>query len=155
MYRPLIAALVGAALVANAASAAAVPPVGSLSPLALARASGGVTVSRGSDENPVKEIAKSIYWGAVGGALIGGAILLADKSDNSDPLRWGIVIGTFGGLAVGTYFVLTRPQPAGLLEIGNGRVTPAFAGGAPPAEALRTIAAEPGGARVRLIGVRF
>jgi len=155
MYRPLIAALVCAALVASAASAATVPPGGSLSPLALARASGGVTVSRGSDENPVKEIAKSIYWGAVGGALIGGAIMLADKSDNSDPLRWGIVIGTFGGLAVGTYFVMTRPQPAGLLEIGNGHVTPGVAGAAPAAAALRTIEPAPGGARVRVIGVRF
>ena len=136
-----------------------VPALAAAAPVLLSRSSGSVQVSRGSDENPVKEIAKSIYWGAVGGAVIGGAIMLADKGGSAEPLRWGIVVGAFAGLGVGGYFVATRPQPGALLEIEHGRCSPVFAtggGGTPGAEvAVRSVDALPGGARVRVIGVRF
>ena len=151
MFRRGIALLVCLGTLATSVSAA--------TPVLLARTSRSVQVSRGSDENPVKEIAKSIYWGAVGGAVIGGAIMLADKGSSAEPLRWGVVVGAFAGLAVGTYFVMTRPQPEGLLELEHGRLTPAAAlgaGGVPAAGvALHSIDAVPGGARVRLVAVKF
>ena len=118
-------------------------------PQLLARSSGDVTVTRGSNENPVLEVAKSIYWGAAAGSVLGLAIMLADKSDSGEPLRWGFVIGAFAGLGTGIYFVTHRPQPAsGLLELEHGRLLP----GPAPLAAIEPV---PGGARVRAIAVRF
>jgi hypothetical protein len=119
-------------------------------PELLARSSGDVTVQRESHENPVMEIARSIYWGAAAGSVLGLAIMLADKGDSGEPLRWGFVIGAFAGLGAGIYFVAHRPQPAsqGLLEFQGGRLVPRPA----PMAAIEPV---PGGARVRAITVRF
>ena len=107
-----------------------------------------VSVQRQSDENPVKEIAKSIMWGALAGLLVGSAIELAAKSESGEPVRWGIVIGTFAGLGAGIYFVSHRPQPSSLLELRDGRLVP-------NAAALTTVEPIPGGVRVRAVGVTF
>jgi MFS family permease len=143
MFRRVVALLLAGCLCSSATAAFAAD-----APELLSRASGAVSISRSGDENPVKEIAKSVYWGAVAGAVLGGAIMLADSGPSAEPLRWGIVVGAFGGLAAGTYFVAVRPQPTSLLELRNGRLVP-------NAAALAAIEPVPGGVQVRTVGVRF
>jgi hypothetical protein len=147
MFRRSIALLLLACMAVNAlpALAAEVPP-GPVAPEVLA--SGSVEISRNGAENPMVEIARSVMWGAVAGFVVGGAVALAAKDDSGEPLRWGIVIGTGAGLAAGIYFVSHRPQPTALLELQDGRLSTGPA-------ALGVIEPVAGGARARLIGVRF
>jgi hypothetical protein len=58
------------------------------------------------------------------------------------------VIGSFAGLGAGVYFVMRRPEPASLLELRDGHLSPG-------PEPLAAVEAVPGGARVRAVGVRF
>jgi len=147
MFRRLIALLLLACMTANALPAfAAEAPQRSVAPEVLA--AGGVEISRNGAENPMVEIARSVMWGAVAGFVVGGAVALAAKDDTGESLRWGIVIGTGAGLAAGIYFVSHRPQPAALLELKHGKLTPNPA-------ALAAVEPVAGGARARLIGVRF
>ena len=154
MFRPLIALLLLACMTANAlpafaAEAAPTLRVGAPGPVAPeVLAAGSVEISRNGAENPMVEIARSVMWGAVAGFVVGGAIALAAKDDTGESLRWGIVVGTGAGLAAGVYFVSHRPQPAALLELQNGKLTPNPA-------SLATVEPVEGGARARLIGVRF
>ena len=143
MFRRIVAPLLAGCLFSIATAAFAAD-----SPTLLSSTSGNVSVSRYGDENPVKEIAKSVYWGAVAGAVLGGAVMLADSDPSLEPLRWGVVIGAFGGLGAGVYFVARRPQPASLLELRNGQIV-----ASPPAVAAMECV--PGGARVYAIAVRF
>jgi hypothetical protein len=142
MFRRGLCLALAAVMLFHTVAAAAEPA------LRLAESSGGVTIQRGSHENPVMEIAKSVYWGAAAGSVLGLAIMLADKNDSGEPLRWGFVIGAFGGLAAGIYIVSRRPQPAGLLEFEDGRLAP----GPAPLAAVEPL---PGGARLRAVAVRF
>ena len=154
MFRRVIALLLLGCMIANASPAFAGPaasvggatPAGPVAPELLAE--GSVEISRSGAENPMVEIARSVMWGAVAGFVVGGAIALAAKDDSGESLRWGIVAGTVVGLAAGVYFVSHRPQPAAMLELQDGRLTPNPA-------ALGAIEPVPGGARARLIGVRF
>ena len=146
MFRRIVAVVLAACVCLNATLAFAAEA--SFAPVLLARSSGSVTIHREGDENPVKEIAKSVYWGAVAGAVLGGAIMLADSGPSAEPLRWGIVIGAFAGLGAGIYFVASRPVPSSMLELQDGRLVP-------DATALSAIEPVSGGARVRMVGVRF
>jgi len=105
-----------------------------------------VNVERHGSENGMVEIAKSTIYGALAGFVVGGAIELAAKDDSGEPLRWGIVIGTFAGLAYGVYDVATRPSPTGILELKDGELR---------AHAFPTVGAVPGGARVYLLSTKF
>jgi hypothetical protein len=110
-----------------------------------------VNVERRSDENPVVEVARSVMWGAAAGAVVGGAIALADSSpDNTDPVKWGIVGGVGLGLVYGLWWSAKRPSGA-MLEIEDGTLR---AQAIPPIEMTVT----PGGTRetrVALVGVTF
>ena len=113
-----------------------------------APARAGVNIERQGTENPMVEIFKSTIYGALAGAVVGGAIALAvqDEDSTDEILRWSIVSGTMVGLGAGIYFVARRPQPSGLLELDEGRL------GLNPA--LPTL--EPGGGMAwRLVAVRF
>jgi len=81
-----------------------------------------VEVNRVGSENPMVEVFKSTVYGALAGLVVGGAISLATKDDSGEPLRWGFVAGTAVGLGYGLWWVSTRPQPTGLLEIEQGKV---------------------------------
>jgi uncharacterized membrane-anchored protein YitT (DUF2179 family) len=111
-----------------------------------------VNVERRSDENPVVEVARSVMWGALGGAMVGAAIALADKDpNNEDPIRYGIVTGTFVGLGYGLWWSAHRPSGGAMLEFRDGTLR---------AQAIPRIelGAGPGGvtqARWRLVGVGF
>lgn len=111
-------------------------------------AQAAVNVERQSDENPMREVAKSIMWGAIGGLMIGGAIALGtDDSDNDDQyVRWGVVGGTAVGLGMGLWFVSRRPQPSALLE---------FNGGEPTAHFVAPRPAPDGSVRLPVVAVRF
>ena len=110
-------------------------------------AAAAVNVERGSAENPMVEISRSILYGALAGLMVGGALALASEDESGEPVRWGIVGGTFVGLGVGIYFVTHRPQPDALLE---------FERGTPSLDPLGAIEVAPdGGARLRAIAVRF
>jgi hypothetical protein len=150
MFRRSVSLLLALGIAtASARAATPSPPMqASPAPELLARSSGSVNISRHGDENPMVEIARSVFWGGVAGLAIGTAITLADDNHSGEPIRWGIVVGTFAGLGAGIYFVANRPIPASMLEIHDGRLTPNPA-------ALAAIEPVPGGARVRAVGVRF
>lgn len=143
MYRRIVALLLAGCVFSSATSALAAE-----APELLARTSGSVSITRSGDENAVKEIAQSVYWGAAAGAILGGAIMLADSGPSAEPLRWGIVLGAFGGLGAGIYFVANRPQPTSLLELRQGQLVPNTA----PMAALEPV---PGGVRVYAVSLRY
>ena len=143
MFRRLVAAILAACWLINATAAFAVEP-----PMLLAKSSGNVEITRGGAENPMVEVARSVFWGALAGLVVGSAVALAVKDDSGEAIRWGIVGGTAVGLGVGIYFVSHRPQPASLLEIHDGTLTP-------NPNALGAIEPVQGGVRARLIGVSF
>jgi hypothetical protein len=118
---------------------------------AVAPAGARVNVNRSSDENPMVEVARSVMWGAAAGTMVGVAVAFADKSgDNTDPIRIGLVAGTFVGLGYGLWWSAHRPSGA-MLEFSDGALR---------AQAVPSIelGVTPGGtaeARVRLIGLAF
>ena len=149
MFRRVVAITLLSGLLVNAGAAlAAEPPPGPIAPELLAKTSGSVEITRGGAENPMVEIARSVMWGAVAGFVVGGAVALATKDGSGESLRWGIVGGTAVGLGAGVYFVSHRPQPATLLELHDGHLSTG-------PTALGAIEPVQGGARARLIGVRF
>jgi hypothetical protein len=76
-----------------------------------------VDVLRVGDENPVLTIAKATFWGGVTGLLIGGALALIADDNQEDYIKWGLVVGVFGGCAYGVYHVMSRPSAeSSLLE---------------------------------------
>ena len=110
--------------------------------------SAAVNVERHGTENPVVEVFRSTVYGALAGAVVGGAIALAAKdSDATDDIfRWSIVAGTAIGLGAGIYWVTKRPQPTAMLELNDGALT------------LHPVAPEivPGeGMSLRVFAVRF
>jgi hypothetical protein len=108
----------------------------------------GVNIERKGSENPMAEVFKSTLYGALVGAVVGGAIVLAaqDSDANGDIMRWSIVGGTMLGLGAGIYFVARRPQPSGMLELKDGTLAIH-----PPTPQI-----EPGGGMsMRLVAVRF
>ncbi|MBM3320903.1 MAG: hypothetical protein FJY73_09535 [Candidatus Eisenbacteria bacterium] len=74
-----------------------------------------VVVTRQGDENPAISITKSIFWGGLGGLILGSAIALVAEEDEGDIIKWSFVGGTFAGLAVGIWHVTRRPEPEGAL----------------------------------------
>ncbi len=145
MSRRLPALAFAACLMCSSTAALAVP-----TPTAsglLVRTSSSVSIQRGGSENPVLEVAKSAYWGAVAGFVLGSAITLVDDGHSFAPMRWGIALGAFGGFGAGVYFVANRPVPSGLLEVRGGSLVPGAA-----LAALESVA---GGARVRVLSVKF
>jgi len=147
MFRRLLALLLATVMTANATLAfAAEPPTPA--PGVLATAPGAVEISRNSAENPMVEIARSVFYGALAGLVVGGAIELAAADASGQPIRWGIVAGTGVGLVAGVYFVTSRPQPSAMIELHDGKLSPS-------PTALGAIEPVQGGARARLIGVRF
>ena len=143
MFRRLFALALAGCLFAPAAFAAT--PM--TAPELLSRASGSVSISRTGAENPVLEVAKSTYWGAVAGLVLGGAVSLAKEKHTLAPLRWGIAIGAFGGFGAGVYFVANRPVPSAMFEFRDGAMA--------PVAALAALEPVPGGVCVRAVGVRF
>ena len=83
--------------------------------LAPRTASGQVVVTRSGEENPGITITKSIFWGALGGLIVGGAVALLMDDNQEDALKWGFVGGTGLGLAAGIWHVAKRPQPRSAL----------------------------------------
>ena len=114
---------------------------GSEAPRLFARSSGSVTITRQGAENPMVEVFRSTVYGALAGLVVGGAISLAAEN-GGEPVRWGIVIGTFAGLGAGIHYVAHRPIPASMLELRDGHLA------ANPA-ALAAFEPVPGGMRVR------
>ena len=82
----------------------------------------GVNVNRNGDENPMKEVAKSVLYGGMAGLALGGAIAWAsdNNSNDGDIVRWGFVGGTFLGLGMGLWWVTKRPAPTAALELEDG-----------------------------------
>jgi hypothetical protein len=74
--------------------------------------------------------------------------MLAESNPSPEPVRWGMVIGAFGGLGAGIYFVAIRPQPTSLLEFHDGKL-------APGTGALAAIEPVAGGARVHAVALHF
>ncbi len=78
-----------------------------------------VAVQRKGDENPAISVTKSIFWGGLGGLILGGAAALVAEDNEGDIIKWSFVGGTFAGLGLGIWHVTHRPEPrAALLRIG-------------------------------------
>ena len=61
-------------------------------------------------------------YGAATGLLLGGVTaLVVDSNDRGDAIRWGIVLGTFGGFAYGVYKVSTNDDDMFYREPGKDR----------------------------------
>jgi hypothetical protein len=87
--------------------------------LAAPAAYASVNVNRTGDENPMKEVAKSIVYGGMAGLVVGGAIAWASENNSNDDdiVRWGFVTGTFLGLGMGLWWVTRRPPASAALEL--------------------------------------
>lgn len=83
-----------------------------------------VNVNRGGDENPMKEVAKSVIYGGLAGLVLGSAVAVATSGDSNDgnAIRWGFAGGTFLGLGMGLWWVTKRPQPSAALEFKSGEL---------------------------------
>lgn len=114
--------------------------------LAAPAARAEITVERGSDENPAVEISRATIAGAMTGAVVGFAFsLVEDRGKDTDPVQWGLFLGTLGGLALGVHNAYTRPQPTAMLQLDGGAVHVAAL---PPVEFGR-------GVRLRVLGASF
>jgi hypothetical protein len=83
--------------------------------------SGIVTKPAWADDNKILEVAKCTIYGGATGLLVGGVLTLVVKDDNRDDVvRWGVVIGTFGGLAYGLYDV-SKQKEDGFTELVRAR----------------------------------
>ena len=107
-----------------------------------------VNVNRAGDENPVKEVAKSVLYGGLAGLTVGAALAIATENNHNDDdyVRWGFATGTLAGLGIGMWWITSRPSASAALEFQNGR----WSVGA-PAMAL----GPDGTTRVRLAAVKF
>lgn len=57
-----------------------------------------------ASDNGVLQVMKSALYGGVAGLLLGGVLtLVVDSDSRDDVVRWGVVLGTFGGFAYGIY----------------------------------------------------
>jgi hypothetical protein len=107
-------------------------------------AEAGVNVERTGDENPMKEVAKSVFWGALAGTVLGSAIALATNGSegDEDAVRWGFAAGAFVGLGMGLWWVNQRPEPTAMLDVRDGALTAHVALPEPgPGGSLRLVAA--------------
>ena len=143
MLRRSISLVVASILLLQATVGIAAEP-----PELLARESGNVTVERHGVENPAMEVARSTFWGAVAGTVLGLAVAAVQDQNDSAAIRWGFALGTFAGFGAGVYFVAQRPAPASLLELRDGKL-------APGNEAFAAVEVAPEGFRVRAVGVSF
>jgi hypothetical protein len=95
MHSELPIRRIGSALVLAVALTIAMTPV---APTARAQDS----------SNDLLTIAKSSLFGGLVGLVLGGVTaLVVDSDKRDDSVRWGIVLGTFGGFAYGVYSVTT------------------------------------------------
>lgn len=57
--------------------------------------------------DPLMTIAKNTLLGGATGLILGGTLtLVVDEQDRSEVVRWGAVIGTFGGFALGVVLAM-------------------------------------------------
>ncbi|MBI5170348.1 MAG: hypothetical protein HZA61_12740 [Candidatus Eisenbacteria bacterium] len=93
-------------------------------------------------ENSFNEVAKTTVLGAAAGLVVGGAI--AWLAEDGEPVKWGFVVGTFGGLAYG--LAHQNSSSASLIELRRGTIG---TGG------LASVDRRNGSVQVRAIGLRF
>jgi hypothetical protein len=81
-------------------------------------------------------IAKDTLYGGLIGLVLGGTLtLVVDEEDRDDVVRWGVVIGVFGGFVFGIYeasdsddllsgFTTPLDAPAGRERVRSGQWGP-------------------------------
>lgn len=60
-----------------------------------------------ADDSTIIQISKSTIYGGLLGLLLGGAVAIVVEDDRDEPIRWGLVLGVFGGFAYGVYAAST------------------------------------------------
>lgn len=60
-----------------------------------------------ADDSTIIQISKSTVYGGLLGLLLGSAVAIVVEEDRDEPIRWGLVIGVFGGFAYGVYAAST------------------------------------------------
>ena len=63
--------------------------------------------SAAAEDSTLIRISKSTMYGGLLGLLLGGAVAIVVKDNRDEPIRWGLVIGVFGGFAYGVYSAST------------------------------------------------
>jgi len=92
-------------------------------------------------DEPIMTIAKNMLLGGATGMILGGTLtLVVDEDQRGEVVRWGVVIGTFAGFALGTALALrgdedllsAAPTPKRLPppEAGHPRAGPPLPGAA-------------------------
>ena len=75
-----------------------------------------------AEENKIWTATKTSLYGAAAGALLGSVALLVEKRDpRLMTVRWGVVIGTFGGFAYGLWDVGHQHGDLSLVPRVRGR----------------------------------
>lgn len=98
---------------------------------AAAPAAAAVNVERSGSENPMVEVARSVFYGGLAGLMVGGAIDWAAEGD-TNAMRWGFVGGTMLGLGMGIWHVTNRPHAMIEIEGGETRLGLAVPEPSPP-----------------------
>lgn len=101
-----------------------------------------------ADGERILTVAKNAVYGGATGLLLGGVLTLVVPSENRDDMvRWGLVIGTFGGFGYGLYEV--SGQKDGFSERvrarADARLLAQRASGSNPAITSTRTASTPGG----------
>jgi len=85
-----------------------------------------------AETNPILSMTKDAVYGAAMGLFLSGVLtLVVDADKREDTVRWGVVIGTFGGFAYGVYETALRGEGEFSLK-APGRSEPPPGAGAPP-----------------------
>ena len=72
-----------------------------------------------AEDNTMIRISKSTVYGGLLGLLLGGAVAIVVDDNRDKPIRWGLVLGMFGGFAYGVYSASTGRDDFFLRE-GDG-----------------------------------
>lgn len=60
-----------------------------------------------AEDSTILRISKSTIYGGLLGLLLGAAVAIVVDDNRDEPIRWGLVIGVFGGFGYGIYSAST------------------------------------------------
>jgi len=75
-----------------------------------------------AEDSTLIRISKSTIYGGLLGILLGSAVALVVDDNRDEPIRWGLVIGVFGGFAYGVYSASTGRDD--FFQRTDGRIDP-------------------------------
>lgn len=93
--------------------------------------------TRSACADPLLQITKDTLLGGATGLILGGTLtLVVDEEDRSEVVRWGVVIGTFGGFSFGVWRAMRGDEEDLFGTVHAPRMTPTGLVGQAPAPLL-------------------